>query len=229
MAHVLVPSPHTKRILVAEYDVPPDKITVVSPGLDPASGPPAPVTPPLILSVGILHPRKGHDILIAALDRIRALDWRCVIVGRDWDTAHAAALRDQVKGCALGDRLTLAGEIDSAGLAALYQQATVFALATRYEGYGIVFGEALRHGLPIVSCDTGAVPDTVPKAAGILVPPDDAPAFAAAMTRLLTRPDALQRYRLGAQAAGAALPDWADAAARAGRVIDAIGSARGAP
>lgn len=222
MRHVLVPSPHTKRVLVADYGVPPDRVTVASPGVGPASGPPAPVAPPLILSVGILHPRKGHDVLIAALERIRPLDWRCVIVGRAWDAAHAAALERQTRASGLGDRLTLAGEIGAAALAQLYRQATLFALATRYEGYGIVFGEALRHGLPIVACRTGAVPDTVPDNTGLLVPPDSAAAFAAALSRLLTDPGALSRLRLAARAAGAALPGWDDTVAIAAGVLNAV-------
>jgi hypothetical protein len=59
-AHVLVPSPHTAAILARDYGVDPRRITIAGPGTDPPLGPPAPVDPPLILSVGIQHPRKGH-------------------------------------------------------------------------------------------------------------------------------------------------------------------------
>lgn len=222
--HVVVPSPHTRDILTGRYDAPPSKITIARPGVPPAAGPPRPTSPPLILSVGIQHPRKGHDILIAALEKIRDLDWRAVIVGRAWDRDHAAQLQDMALQSGLGPRLRLAGQIPAARLSGLYRAATVFALATRYEGYGIVFGEALRHGLPIVACATGAVPETVPAPAGLLVPPEDAPGFAAALRRML-EDDGLRRSCATASArAGADLPGWEDTAAIMGRVLDRLGA-----
>ncbi len=224
-AHVLVPSPHTRAILVAEYGVPAERITIARPGVDPPAGPPAPVTPPLILSVGIQHPRKGHDVLLAALDALADLDWRAVIVGSPWDAPHAADLARLHAGLAVRDRVRLAGRVEARALSDLYRAATVFALATRYEGYGIVFDEALAHGLPIVSCRTGAVPDTVPEGTGLLVPPDDPAAFAAALRRLLTEKERYAAMARAAADAGARLPGWAETAATCGRVLDAIAAA----
>lgn len=215
--HVLVPSPHTRRMLVDRYGVSPNRITIARPGVDPARLPPAPVTPPLILSVGILHPRKGHDVLIAALGMLTDLDWRAVIVGNPWDTSHAAALARQAR--TLAARLELAGRVDADRLQQLYAQASIFALATRYEGHGIVFDEALVRGLPIVSCATGAVPDTVPRDAGLLVPPDDPVAFANALRGLLVSRALLDRMRDAALRAGRALPGWTQTARIASDVL----------
>jgi glycosyltransferase involved in cell wall biosynthesis len=95
-------------------------------------------------------------------------------------------------------------------------------LATRYEGYGIVFDEALVHGLPIVSCRTGAVPDTVPPEAGLLVPPDDPEALAEALARLLSDGNMRARLTEAARCAGARLPGWPDTARVAGEVLDGL-------
>jgi glycosyltransferase involved in cell wall biosynthesis len=225
MAHVLVPSPHTARTLVTEFAVPEARVTVAPPGFDPALVPPAPVRPPLILSVGIVHPRKGHDVLIEALAGLRHLDWNAVIVGGVYHGPHAAMLTDRVAAHGLGGRIRFAGEVEQAALDAHYAAATVFALATRYEGYGMVFGEALRRGLPIVSCRAGAVPDTVPEEAGLLVPPDDPAAFAAALGAMLSDDVLRARLAQGAATAGAALPTWADTARIAGRVLDDLAGA----
>jgi glycosyltransferase involved in cell wall biosynthesis len=86
----------------------------------------------------------------------------------------------------------------------------------------MVFGEAQRHGLPIVSCRTGAVPDTVPASAGLLVPPDDAPAFSEALRNILTDNDLRQHLAEGSTRAGRNLPTWQDTATLVGAVLDRI-------
>ncbi|MER3388585.1 MAG: glycosyltransferase family 4 protein [Microcella sp.] len=221
--HVLVPSPHTAAMLTEHYAVPGERITVVRPGTDAPLGPGAPEQPPLILSVGIQHPRKGHDVLLAALAQLPDRPWRAVIVGSSWHPEHAAQLARQHAALGLGDRVRFAGRVDAAELSGLYRSATVFALATRYEGYGIVFDEALAHGLPIVSCAVGAVPDTVPADAGVLVPAEDPSALAAALTAVLTDPVHRARLAVAAARAGAALPRWRDAAEVVARVLDDAG------
>ncbi|WP_341367945.1 glycosyltransferase family 4 protein [Yoonia sp. BS5-3] len=211
-AQVIVPSPHTAAILTEEYNVPLSKISVARPGTDQPHDVEKPAHPPLLLSVGIQLPRKGHDVLLKALAAIQDLDWQAKIVGSALDPAFANALEELRQSLGLADRVVLTGKIDQEALGALYRKATIFALATRYEGYGIVFDEALAHGLPIISCAAGAVIDTVPKGAGVLVPPDDPDAFAAALRRVLTEQTTRHDMAMVARTAGRNLPGWDDTA-----------------
>jgi len=220
--HVFVPSPATADVLTRSYDVAADRITVLRPGAHRPTGMRDPVVPPLILSVGILHPRKGHDVLLKALARITDLDWTAVIVGKSHDADHAAHLGRLHEDLGLGARVRIAGYLPDTDLAGLYANASVFALATRYEGYGLVFDEALVHGLPIVSCRTGAVPDTVPAATGHLVATDDDMAFADALAGLLSDTATYQGCADAALAAGRKLPTWIDTARTAGNVLDRL-------
>lgn len=220
--HVLVPSPHTAEILETQYDVAADRITIARPGTDRPRRISTPSEPPLILSVGLLHPRKGHDVLLHALASVTALPWQSVIVGRDHDPSHAASLRALVTDLDLSDRVQLSGTVSRAELDQLYSQAAIFALATRYEGYGIVFDEALSWGLPIISSQTGAVPDTVPEEARILTHVDDPDALGQALRRLLTDADMRRALAQGAAAHGAKLPSWGDTARVASQVLDAL-------
>lgn len=225
-AQVIVPSPHTGAILTERYGVPSERIHIARPGIaqplrDSIAPPMQKQTPPLILSVGILHPRKGHDVLIDALAGIADLDWSANIVGNPWETGHAEALQQQIDRLGLAKRVTLAGRVSAEELVRLYGQASLFALATRYEGYGIVFNEALVNGLPIVSCRTGAVPDTVPPEAGILVARDDPAAFAGALRVLLSEPLRREAMAEAAAAFGSKLASWAETAGIAGEALDA--------
>lgn len=221
-AHVVVTSPHTRAVLTADYGVAPERITVAQPGTDQPSGRREKVDPPLILSVGIQVPRKGHDVLLRALVRVRDRPWQAVIVGSALDADHAGRLARLRVELGLSDRVRLAGRLPDAALARLYGQAQLFALATRYEGYGIVFDEAMAHGLPIVSCATGAVPDTVAPGAGLLVPPEDPEAFAGALARLLDEAGTRADMAAASAAAGAALPGWDDTARRVAAVLDGV-------
>lgn len=219
-AHVLVPSPHTAHILARDYEVPSDKITIAQPGTE-KRGIRVPTEPPLILSVGIQHPRKGHDVLLKALSELADGDWRAVIVGSAHDPDHAVQLAQMVDELGLRDRVQLVGRIPNAALDALYAQASVFALATRYEGYGMVFDEALAWGLPIVTCSTGAVPQTVPSGAGLLVPPDAPTEFSKALAQLLKDDALYEEMAANSARAAQSLPSWQDTALIAGAVLDA--------
>lgn len=220
--HVLVPSPTTAAMLTGSYDVAAERITIARPGTERPGCARAQVTPPLILSVGILHPRKGHDVLLKALERLMDLDWTAVIVGKSYDAKHAAEVERLHEYLGLGSRVRLAGYVPDKELASLYGRASVFALATRYEGYGLVFDEALAHGLPIVSCHVGAVPNTVPSAAGHLVEADDHVSFADALKDLLSDKAGYRKRADAALVAGRELPTWADTARTAGSVLDRL-------
>ncbi|WP_417807049.1 glycosyltransferase family 4 protein [Thioclava sp.] len=226
-AHVVVPSPHTAQILQTEFGVAPSRITIALPGFSrPAPITRAPLHPPLILSVGLLAARKGHDVLLDALAQISDLDWQAEIVGKAHDPKIAAALYAQRDSLGLVDRVRFCGVESREDLEARYRAAYVFALATRYEGYGMVFGEAMLHGLPIITCRTGAVPDTVPEGAGLLVPTDAPEAFAQVLRSLLSNPAQHRAMSAASAAAGARLPTWDNTAAVMGGVLDAVGAER---
>ena len=218
--HVVVPSSHTASVLSSQFGVSPERISIAPPGFRAVAGRRRELQPPLILSVGILHPRKGHDTLLEALARIGALRWQAAIVGAPWDPEHATSLERQRDALGLATRVRFTGSVGEAELGELYGSATLFALATRYEGYGMVFSEALCHGLPIVACATGAVPDTVPAGTGLLAPPDNSTALASCLGALLSDGELRARMSLAATCAGRALPDWPDTAAIVGAALD---------
>ncbi|MEM7731933.1 MAG: glycosyltransferase family 4 protein [Pseudomonadota bacterium] len=207
-AHVIVPSPHTAQMLRQHYDVPGAKITIARPGTARPTSFPAPQNPPLILSVGIQVPRKGHDVLLQALALIKDVPWQAVIVGGVHNEAHGAMLAAMLSELGLSDRVRMPGRVETTELSHYYAQASLFALATRYEGYGIVFDEATVHGLPIISCRVGAVPGTVAPEAALLVPPDDPASFANAMRDVLTEPNLRQQMATAASNAAHDLASW---------------------
>ena len=220
--HVIVPSPHTADILIREFEADPEKITIAAPGFDrPALVPEVArekMDPPLILSVGLLAPRKGHDVLLDALSQMTKVSWQAEIVGKPHDTETFKALSRQLVSLDLSHRVSLVGELNEAQLDARFRSASVFALATRYEGYGMVLSEAMLYGLPVVSCSVGAVPETVGNA-GILSPVNDAQAFAKGLQHALHNQDLFAaKSRVLAQS----LPTWADTSRCFVKVVKAL-------
>ena len=212
-AHVVVPSPHTRDILVRDFGVPAASISIALPGFDRPTLRAIPkACPPLILSVGIICQRKGHDILLDALAQVAHLDWQAVIVGMVHEADVQDRLLHQRARLGLEGRVRFTGVIPPEDLDQLYQQASIFALATRYEGYGMVLSEAQLYGLPVLSCAVGAVPQTVPPGSGILVPPDNADEFAKSLDTLLQDEALRQSYGARSAVLGTRLPQWEDAA-----------------
>jgi len=214
---IIVTSARTVRDL-AGYGVAPSAVRVVLPGTARAplaAGSRAGV-PLQLLCVASLTPRKGHRVLLQALAGLTDLDWHLQCAGgAHFDPSCAADIRAAIETLGLSPRVSLLGEVaHEADLARLYDGADAFVLPSFHEGYGMALAEALARGLPVISTDAGAIPDTVPADAGLLVPPGDVAALQAALRRLLT--DAAWRGQLqaGARRARDTLPDWAGASAQ---------------
>jgi glycosyltransferase involved in cell wall biosynthesis len=206
---IVVTSPETARTLISDFSVPSEAICVAIPGTEPVKPAQGGIDgePPLILAVGSLTQRKDHASLVAALARLRERPWQCRIVGSDrMDPATASALCRQIADHGLDDRIVVTGALDEVD--AEYDRADIFALASRYEGFGMVFAEAMARGLPIVGCRGGAVPDLVPDSAGILLEPGDVTGFSEALAKLLDDRQARRNYAAGSLVAGRKLPDW---------------------
>jgi glycosyltransferase involved in cell wall biosynthesis len=222
--HVVVTSEATAQRLAADYSVPKDKITVAKPGNDVVASAPGNRDGVVqILSVGALVPRKGFDVLVAALSMLADLPWHLTIAGdRNRDTKTASQIDGDIARLKLGERVTVLGAVSPQRIAELYAKADIFALASRFEGYGMAYSEAIAHGLPVIGTRAGAIPDTVPPNAGVLVEPDDVPAFARALRRLITDVDERTRLATVAREAAARLPTWQDSAKIVARTLEAL-------
>lgn len=217
---VVVTSPQTARAVSALGVA---DATVISPGTDRATPAGGGGAEPVLLCVGSVTPRKGHDVLVAALARIAGRRWQAVWVGSETrDPAWAREVRGHIAAAGLSGRVEHRGELSGPDLDSAYRGADIFVLASRHEGYGMVLTEALARGLPVVATAAGAAPDTVPSEAGLLVPADDAPAFAAALARLLDAPAERRRLAAGARAARHRLPTWRAAGAAMAAVLEEV-------
>jgi glycosyltransferase involved in cell wall biosynthesis len=218
--HVIATSTMSARLLAADYGIPSDRLSVVQPGTDRvAARVRENAGEVVLLAVGAVIPRKGYDVLVAALARLARLRWRLVIAGdggRSPETLRG--LEAEIAAFDLADRITLLGAVSSEQLASIYQRCDLFVLPSRFEGYGMVFAEAIAHGLPVVGTTAGAIPETVPDAAGVLVPPDDVETLAAALRRLIEDP--AERERLAAAARAARFPSWREQAVAFARLLE---------
>ncbi len=212
--HVIVTSGATAQQLADSCDVPRDKITVARPGTDPVT--PAPGSQDgivRILSVGAVVPRKGFDILLAALATLSDLPWRLTIAGdRDRDPATAARLEADIARFKLGQRVSVLGAVSALQLADLYASSDMFALASRFEGYGMAYSEAIAYGLPVIGTRAGAIPEAVPSGAGMLVAPDDIAAFAQALRSVVADAEVRRQLASAARVAAVGLPRWLNSA-----------------
>ena len=186
----------------------------------PGAGP-APVAAPdptgrRLLCVASVTPRKGQDLLVAALERdLAALDWQCTFAGA---LTRPVPFTDP--------RLHFAGPLTGRRLDDAYAGADLLVLPSRAETYGMVVTEALARGLPVLATAVGGVPEALGTAPGgelpgLLVPPDDRPALAGALRAWLTDEDLRARLRVAALARRTTLPTWADTARRLGEILGA--------
>ena len=136
-----------------------------------------------ILAVGRLSHYKGFEVLVDALARTPR--GRLLLVG---DGEAAGSLQSHVRELGLDGRVRFVRDLDDDRLAAAYAAADLFVLPSldRSEAFGLVLLEAMRAGLAVIASDVrgSAIAHVIGNDAGVLVPPGDADALAAAITRL---------------------------------------------
>lgn len=210
-ALVIATSPTTERSLHDDYGVAEDRLLVAPPGSDPqpeAAG----STPLRLLGIGAVVPRKGHDLLVRALARVRDLPWQARLIGNlDRDHDHVARVRALIADGGLSERISLPGELPT--LEAEWAAADICVSASHHEGYGMVLAEAVARVLPIVATRAGAVEDWLAPGAALLVPPGDVDALAAALRQAIGDAGERARLRQTARALRSMLPRWTDTAA----------------
>jgi glycosyltransferase involved in cell wall biosynthesis len=221
---VVVTSATTARLLATDYGVAAGRIAVARPGSDRvplAQGSQDGLV--RLLSVGAVMPRKGFEVLIAALATLTDLPWQLTIAGdRTRDGNAAARLDSDIARHTLANRVVALGAVSAARLAALYAEADIFALASHYEGYGMAYAEAIAHGLPVIGTSGGAIPETVPSEAGLLVAPGDIAGLAQALRRVIGDAALRQRMAGAARTAAPQLPTWQQSAAIFARALERL-------
>ncbi len=204
-ARVIVQTHEEERLLRSLHlELPP--LEIVPPGYAPAPAV-APagtfrsqygVAGPYVLFVGRLASNKGLLTLVEAFARLAPNhpDAVLVLVGEDGGMRAAVTAAAEARG--VGDRVRLLGHVaDDAVLADGYRDARFSVLPSEYEAFGLVLLESLAQGTPVIASRVGGIPEFVPdEQAGLLVPPGDAAALAAAMERLWN--DESLARRLGA-------------------------------
>ena len=202
--------------LMADSGLSHNDVVVVEPGTDPAALAAGSGSADVhLLTVATLNPGKGHQILIEALALVPHRRWRLTCVGsltRHPETTDM--VRHTISRLGLDAQVSLVGELNATDVGVRYDRCDVMVIASLRETYGMVVAEALARGLPVVATATGAIPALVGDDAGLVVPPGDRVALAAALSRMIDDAAFRTRSAAGARRVRERLLDWDEAAGR---------------
>jgi glycogen(starch) synthase len=220
---VVVLTDRTAAALRAD-GVPAERICTIPSGFDPSlfASARGDVFPdagrPRIGYVGRLTPQKRPDLLVRAFDRMR-LTADLVIVG---DGPERERIRQLVATSRAADRITMTGFVEHTAVPAVLASLDLLVLPSAYEEMGSILVEAMAAGLPVVASQVGGIPDVVHDGeTGLLVPPGDVAALAAALDRLVAETGLRARLAAGAGSRVQAYA-WPHLAARVAAVYQAV-------
>lgn len=235
---VIANSENTKAFLT-RTGIAPEKVAVVHPGVDCARFRPdvdgrairsqhGLDSHLVILSVGRLQARKGHDVAIQAVAALRAElpSLKYVIVG---DGEERPRLEELVATLGVADAVVFAGEVAEEALPRYFAACDVFLLANRveqgdFEGFGIVFLEAAASGRPVIGGASGGVIEAVEHGVtGLLVDASSVDAIAGALATMVRGADLRRAYGEAGRRRAVERFSWEAAAARVRAVHDSIG------
>ena len=192
---VIAVSECSQRDAMRLYGTPADKVHVIPEGVDARFKPVASqqvaqvrdkfhLPEHFVLCVGTLEPRKNYSLLFEALATCREQGhsaWPLIIAGKPgW---LYEPILQRINDLGLQDLVRTTGFFPDEDLPALYNAATLLAMPSRYEGFGLPVLEAMACGTPVVCSNTSSLPEVAGEAA-LLVPPDDVRAWTQAIARV---------------------------------------------
>ena len=194
---VLADSESTGNDLMVLLDVPPERVEVLLPGVEPRFEPVADeetleyarqkygISFPYILTISTIEPRKNLVGLMKGFSRFKAMTQsphKLVIGGgRGWHYSEVFATANSID---VADDIVFLGYVADEDLPALYTMSDLFAWLSFYEGFGLPVLEAMACGTPVVGSNRASLPEVI-GSAGLLVPPDDIDAIADAFGSIL--------------------------------------------
>jgi len=201
--HVVTVSQWSKNDIATHLSFPPERISVVPPGVSEYFRPRAPSEPQVgrkkyVLSVAGADPTKNLETLIDAFSRlpVHLRDQHDLVLAGD--LRHRSELRARVRQCNLESHTRFPGVVTEAELIDLYQHATVFVFPSRYEGFGLPVLEAMACGCPVIASNASSLPEVYGNAA-LAADPLDVKGFAGHLEQVLADPqcrEELQRKGL---------------------------------
>lgn len=232
---VVANSSNTARLLGDQWSVRQERLRLLHPGVDASLFVPAERNDAMrrqlgwagrtvVLTVGRLQKRKGHDMLIRALPRIAKTipDVLYAIVGNGEERQRLEKIAVQ---CNVSDRVQFLGELGDEQLIYCYQQCDLFVLPNRnvdgdFEGFGMVLVEAQACGKPVVAGASGGTIETMRCGeTGCIVDCTDAKPLAEAVTELLSEPGRLKQMGCAAREWVVTAFDWPAQSLRAEEML----------
>lgn len=189
--HLIAISEATKREFVELLGIPPERISVVYPGFDPARFAPGeasathgiPVPEHFFLYVGAADPRKNLRGMLEAFALVKERVPESFVLAGKLPPAEATAVTGWIAALGLGERVVLPGYLPDPVLGALYRAATAFVFPSHYEGFGLPILEAMGCSCPVITSTQSCLPEIAGDAA-VTVHPDDTEALADALRRV---------------------------------------------
>ena len=193
MPKIITVSDCAKADICSEFNIPEDRFATVPNGINTALFYPIPgisrEKDRVIVTNSADTPLKGLYYLLQAVAEItRERNLRLVVIGTPKKNGGVVKLIDKL---GIRRHVTFTGRISDAEFVRQYARAAVAVVPSVYEGFGLPVGEAMACGVPVISTTGGALPEVVGDA-GILVPPADHGALAAAIVDLLDPPEKAQ-------------------------------------
>ncbi|MCO5175523.1 MAG: glycosyltransferase [Thermomicrobiales bacterium] len=219
--HIIAPNPDERAEMVWRMGGSNEKICIIPPGVDLKRF--HPVDPmsarrrlglpdnPLVLFIGRIDPMKGIDTLLDSFALLRNEPWpdlppKLVFIGGTYEDGQPdpqlQQLMQRANELGIADDVLFHGSQPQDLLPDYYAAATVCAVPSRYESFGLVAVEAMGCGLPVVASRAGGLNFTVEDGrSGLLVPPQNPRAFASALSRVVRDPGLRSSLQVGARQA----------------------------